>query len=81
MSDAHFVPLETGYCAAVVRSSRNLLGRVEFMLDWLRQWLKYERKGRSGVVVFDIDDTLIFVNKQPIFRADVRHTNSVKPFK
>ena len=60
MPNAHFVPLEANFCAAVVRGPLHLLGRVEFMLDWLMQWLKYERRGRSfGVVVFDIDDTLV----------------------
>lgn len=54
------------FCFASVRGESDD-PKHEFATNWLAQWLRFQnRLGVRGVVVFDIDDTLLDHNERPI---------------
>lgn len=66
MEAPRFVPIDTNkFPLALVRAD-SADAQVEFALRWLETWLNYkEFCGETGVVIFDIDDTLItYENKE-----------------
>tara|TARA_B110000046_G_scaffold179646_1_gene209155 strand:+ start:673 stop:1302 length:630 start_codon:yes stop_codon:yes gene_type:complete len=75
---ARFDPHDTDFCFARVHAE-NDTQKHEFTTQWLEQWLRFQtiHVGVRGAVVFDIDDTMIDHEEQPI-AAVVRIYNLTK---
>lgn len=62
---ARFVPQDADFCYALVHGE-NAAEKRQVVCSWLKQWLSFQvRIGNSGVVVFDIDDTLVNRAQKP----------------
>lgn len=64
---ARFEPHDTDFCFASVHAISDE-DKHEFATKWMEQWLIFQTKhlGMRGVVIFDIDDTLINHTEQAI---------------
>ena len=67
-----FEPLHGQFCMARVKDG-SIEEKVDFSMRWLETWLRFQQRlGKSGVVVFDIDDTLIDSNTEQAIPAVLR---------
>ena len=61
-----FVAHDADFCYATAERG-SVRDKHRFVCSWLRRWLKYQvRIGSHGLVVFDIDNTLIDTEHNPI---------------
>lgn len=59
MEGSRFVPHDCDFCMASIRHGTKA-GQTRLAMDWLTSWLRFQCAcGVTGVVVFDIDDTLV----------------------
>lgn len=61
-----FVPQPHDFCLANVKNGTRHMQTV-LVMSWLTCWMRFQEKCRiSGIVVFDIDDTLVDSEERPI---------------
>ena len=61
-----FSPIPAKFCAALVDDG-DIQQKILFAINWLDMWLSVEMEcGKRGVIVFDIDDTLINRGGKPL---------------
>ena len=61
---SNFEALTTPYVCAIV-NEKNTHARMQIATSWLYDWLKFQKKCKQvGTVIFDIDDTLIYLNEK-----------------
>jgi len=61
---AHFEAHATPFvCATIV--GKNAHERMKLATNWLQYWLKFQKRCKQvGTVIFDIDDTLIYLSQK-----------------
>lgn len=71
----HFHPQKCDYCFALAKGGTNRQ-RIRYIVRWLEVWLAFQASiGVTGVIVFDIDDTLVDSKERrilPVCRLYIR---------
>ena len=66
MQGSRFVPVDCDFCLTSIRHGSRT-ERTRLAMSWLLCWLRFKHRiGTVGIVVFDIDDTLVDADEKKI---------------